>query len=202
MRDAADAGVNFLVFIGEAAHVGDELSDAEVIRASWDQPEAFKALFERHFDAIFTYLARRKGPDAGSDLASEVFVRAFAGRSRYELNRADARPWLYGIAANLLHKQRRSETRQLRAYARAGADPLWVDVPELPDPVVAGALAAIKPDDREVLLLFAWADLDYDQIAIALSIPVGTVRSRLHRARHQLRTALLPPDQPKELVNG
>ena len=116
MRDAADARVNFLAFTGEAARVDDQLSDAEVIRASLDQPEAFKALFERHFDAIFGYLARRKGPDAGSDLASEVFVRAFASRSRYELNRADARPWLYGIAANLLHKQRRSETRQLRAY--------------------------------------------------------------------------------------
>ena len=202
MREAIDGRVNFLAFTGEVAHVGDELSDAEVIRASLAKPEAFKALFERHFEVIFCYLARRSGPDAGSDLASEVFVRAFASRSRYEPTRADARPWLYGIAANLLHKQRRSETRQLRAYARTGADSLWTESPELPDPALAGALAAIKPADREVLLLFAWADLDYEQIAEALSIPVGTVRSRLSRARHQLRTALLPADQTKELVNG
>jgi RNA polymerase sigma-70 factor, ECF subfamily len=194
--------VNFRAFAGEAAHVGDDLTDAEVIRASLSKPELFKALFERHFDAIFGYLARRSGPDAGSDLASEVFVRAFAGRSRYELTRADARPWLYGIAANLLHKQRRSETRQLRAYARTGLDPVWADDPELPDPALAGALAAIKPDDREVLLLFAWADLEYEQIAEALSIPVGTVRSRLNRARRQLRAALLPTDRTRELVNG
>jgi len=95
-----------------------------VIRASLGKPEAFKALFERHFDAIFGYIARRSGPDAGSDLASEVFVRAFASRSRYEQTHADARPWLYGIAANLLHKQRRSETRQLRAYARTALIPV------------------------------------------------------------------------------
>jgi DNA-directed RNA polymerase specialized sigma24 family protein len=202
VREAADGRVNFLTSYGEGAHVVDELSDAQVIRASLAQPEAFKAVFERHFDAIFGYLVRRSGPDAGSDLASEVFVRAFASRARYEPTRADARPWLYGIAANLLHRQRRSETRRLRAYARTGADPLWTVVPELPDPTLAGALVAIKPDDREVLLLFAWADLDYEQIAEALSIPVGTVRSRLNRARRQLRSALLPADQTKELVNG
>jgi len=187
---------------GEAAHVGDELSDAEVIRASLNKPDEFKKLFERHFEAIFRYLARRSGHDAGSDLASEVFVRAFASRSRYDLSRADARPWLYGIAANLLHKQRRSETRQLRAYARTSPSPLWIDSRELPDPAVAGALAAIKPNDREVLLLLAWADLDYEQIAEALSIPVGTVRSRLNRARRQLRGALLHADPTTELVNG
>src|SRR5882672_427179 len=105
MREAIDGRVNFLAFIGEVGRVGDELSDAEVIRASLGKPEAFKALFERHFEAIFGYLARRSGPDAGSDLASEVFVRAFASRSRFEPTGADARPWLYGIAANLLYKQ-------------------------------------------------------------------------------------------------
>jgi RNA polymerase sigma factor (sigma-70 family) len=194
--------VNFLTVIGEEGCVGDEPLDAEVIRASLTKPEAFKVLFERHFDVISGYLARRSGPDAGSDLASEVFVRAFASRRRYDLARSDARPWLYGIAANLLRKQRRTETRQLRAYARSRVDPLWADSPDLPDPAVAGALAGIKPDDREVLLLFAWADLEYEQIAEALSIPVGTVRSRLNRARRELRAALVPAPRTTELVNG
>ena len=194
--------MNFLGFSGESVRVGDEPSDAEVICVSLSKPEAFRALFERHFDAILGYLVRRSGADAGSDLASEVFVRAFASRSRYDLTRADARPWLYGIAANLLYKQRREETRQLRAYARRGVDPIWADAPALPDPAVAGALAAIKAGDREVLLLFAWADLEYEQIAEALSIPVGTVRSRLNRARRHLRAALAPVDPTTELVNG
>jgi DNA-directed RNA polymerase specialized sigma24 family protein len=193
--------VNFLAAIGEAAGVDDEPSDAKVIRASLESPEAFKLLFERHFEAIFGYLVRRSGPDAGSDLASEVFLRAFTSRTRYDRSRPDARPWLYGIASNLLQKRRRSETRELRAYARTGVDRLWTNGPELPDPALAGALAVIKPDDREALLLFAWADLDYEQIAEALSIPVGTVRSRLNRARRQLRTALLPTDQTRTLVN-
>lgn len=154
------------------------------------------------------YLARRAGSDVGSELASEVFVTAFARRSRYDLARSDATPWLYGIAANLLHRRRRSEARQLRAYARMGVDPAWVaDPADRPDPALAaalGALGALKPADRETLLLLAWADLDYEQIAEALAIPVGTVRSRLNRARRRLREALAddPILRPEEAVNG
>jgi RNA polymerase sigma-70 factor (ECF subfamily) len=185
--------------------VEHERSDADVIRASLTDPDAFVTLFERHFDSIQGYLARRAGSDAGSELASEVFVTAFAIRSRYDLARSDARPWLYGIAANLLHRLRRSETRRLRAYARSGIDPAWVaDSPERADPALAAALGALKPRDREPLLLFAWADLDYEQIAEALAIPLGTVRSRLNRARHQLRVALTddPVFLPEEAVDG
>jgi hypothetical protein len=134
-----DGRVNFLPSCGEVGRVGDELSDAEVIRASLDEPEVFKALFERHFEAIFGYLARRSGLDAGSDLASEVFVRAFASRRRYEPARADARPWLYGIAANLLHKQRRSETRRSYAPTRAQAPiPCGLMFPSCPIPPLRG----------------------------------------------------------------
>ena len=162
-------------------------------------------LFERHFDSIYGYLARRAGTDAGSELASEVFVRAVARGSRYDLARSDAMPWLFGIAANLLHRLRRSETRRLRAYARSGVDPAWVaDPAERPDPAFASALGALKPGDREPLFLFAWADLDYEQIAEALAVPIGTVRSRLNRARRQLRAALAddPVFRPEEAVDG
>lgn len=197
--------VNFHAAVGQESHVEHEWSDSDVIRSSLTEPDAFVTLFERHFDSILGYLARRADSDVGSELASEVFVTAFARRSRYDLARSDATPWLYGIAANLLHRRRRSEARQLRAYARTGVDPAWVaDPADRPDPALAAALGALKPADRETLLLLAWADLDYEQIAEALAIPVGTVRSRLNRARRQLREALAddPILRPEEAVNG
>jgi RNA polymerase sigma factor (sigma-70 family) len=197
--------VNFHPAGGQELHVGNEPCDADVIRSSFAEPEEFVSLFERHFDAIHGYLARRAGRDAGSELTSEVFATAFAQRSRYDLARPDAAPWLYGIAANLLHRRRRTEARQLRAYARTGIDHASTSDPaERPDPALAAALGALKPADRETLLLFAWADLDYEQIAEALQIPVGTVRSRLNRARRQLRAALAdgPALRPEEAING
>jgi RNA polymerase sigma factor (sigma-70 family) len=176
-----------------------------VIRSSLSEPDLFVTLFERHFDSIHGYLARRVGDDAGSELASEVFVTAFARRSRYDLARDGATPWLYGIAANLLHRRRRSEARQLRAYARTGVDQASTNDPDdRPDPALAAALGALKAADRETLLLLAWADLDYEQIGEALQIPVGTVRSRLNRARRQLREALAddPILRSEEAING
>jgi RNA polymerase sigma factor (sigma-70 family) len=149
--------------------------------------ETFEGLFERHFDAIYGYLARRVGADLGSDLASETFTRAFAERKRYDPLRGEERPWLFGIANNLLRRHYRDEERRLRAFARL--DIRRDDVsPE--EPRVAEALAALSRGERDVLLLFAWADLSYEEIAASLGHPVGTVRSRLHRARAQFRAAL------------
>ena len=131
--------------------------------------------------------------------------RRFAVVVSYELARADARPWLHGIAANVIGKHRRSELRMLRAFARAGVDPIadgesdrdgdGVDTRLAAGAVraeLAAALAALPRRDREVLLLVAWAELTYDEVAVALSIPVGTVRSRLNRARAGVRAALGP----------
>jgi len=148
---------------------------------------AFEELFERHFDAIYGYLARRVGPDLGRDLTSETFTRAFAARKRYDALRGEERPWLFGIANNLLRRHYRDEERRLRAFARLDVrqDDVWPDEPRLAD-----ALAALSRDERDVLLLFAWADLTYEEIAVALDLPIGTVRSRLHRARAQFRAAL------------
>lgn len=149
--------------------------------------EAFEELFELHFDDVYGYLARRVGADLGGDLASETFVRAFAARKRYDASRGEVRPWLLGIAHNLLRRHYRDEERRLRAHAR-------LDVPgeELPqaEPRLARALLDLSPAERDVLLLFAWADLGYEEISGALAVPVGTVRSRLHRARAHLRAAL------------
>src|SRR2546423_8475157 len=103
-----------------------ELSSPRRERRSM-RADAFEELFELHFDAVYGYLARRVGPDLGGELASETFVRAFAARKRYDAARGEVRPWLLGIAHNLLRRHYRDEERRLRALAR-------LDVPraELP----------------------------------------------------------------------
>lgn len=174
-------------------------SDAEIIFASRTATHLFAVIFDRHFDAIHRYLCRRVGESLADDLSAETFARAFDQRTRYDLAREDARPWLFGIAGNLLRRHYRAEERQLRAYARTGVDPISEhDVDAIIDRVDAGfegprmaaALASLKRADRDVLLLFAWADLSYGEIAEALGVPVGTVRSRLHRARTHVRDVL------------
>ena len=126
-------------------------------------------------------------------------MRAFARRDAYDVARVDARPWLYGIATKLLHKHRRSEERRRRAYARAvendrsggGLDGVIARVDATAcGPALAAALAGLRPGDRDTLLLLALTDLDYEGIAIATGVPVGTVRSRLHRARRHIRHEL------------
>lgn len=168
-------------------------SDAQVVSASIRDQGAFAEIFERHFDTVYGYLARRVGPELATDLASDVFLTAFERRARFDTGRAEALPWLYGIAANKLRGHRRSEERRLRALARtpvlSGMD---AGARSAIESSVAEALVSLPLIDREVLLLFAWADLAYEEIAEALDIPVGTVRSRLNRARHALREVLAP----------
>ena len=78
------------------------MTDAQAIGASLADPEAFAVLFDRHFDAIHGYAQRRVGPDLADEIAAETFTRAFDRRRRYDSSRDDARPWLLGIATNLL----------------------------------------------------------------------------------------------------
>jgi RNA polymerase sigma factor (sigma-70 family) len=171
--------------------------DGDAVRASLAEPERFSALFERHFDAIYDFVARRLGRTAADDVAGTVFVEAFAVRHRFETDRADARPWLYGIATNLVRRHRRTEERRLRAYARAGGSSRVI-TDDHDDRLVAGAeaprlataLAALRAGDRDALLLYVWADLTYDEVADALAVPIGTVRSRIHRARRTMREHL------------
>ena len=171
------------------------LHDGELIRASLDAPERFTGVFERHYGAIDGYCVRRLGSD-GHDVSATTFVEAFRVRHRFEFDRDDARPWLYGIVSNLVRRHRRSEARRLRAYARLhAAAPLQLDVDARVDAAalsnrLATGLATIPVRDRDALLLYAWADLSYEQVAQALEIPIGTVRSRISRARTKLQTAL------------
>ncbi|MBD0348998.1 MAG: RNA polymerase sigma factor [Thermoleophilia bacterium] len=180
-------------------------SDADAILASRRDAPAFAVLFERHFDAIHGYLRRRVGTDVADELAAETFVQAFASRGRYDRRRPDALPWLYGIAHNLLRHHYRTEERVLRAYARYGVDSSSADANAYSDRDVAAALAELPVHERDVLLLFVWAELSYDEIAVALGLPVGTVRSRLSRGRTRLRELLGGSgqyDDEKELVDG
>ena len=143
-------------------------------------------LFEDHFDAIYGYLARRVGPDLARDLAAETFTQAYRGRRRYDAGRGSALAWLYGIAHNLLRRHYRDEERALAALAPLDARPAREDA----EPWLAAALGDLGRDERDVLLLYAWAGLSYDEIALAVGVPIGTVRSRLHRARRRLRDAM------------
>ena len=177
--------------------------DAAVIESSRREPERFAVLFDRHAPHIYRYLARRAGRQVAGDLVAETFLAAFAKRDRYDLGYADARPWLYGIATNLIGAHRRDEARQDRIRQAAAAEP---EVPGHADRVAAdvtaravralldGALAALPDGDRDVLLLIAWEQLTYQEVSRALDIPVGTVQSRLHRARAKTRQALAGTD--------
>jgi RNA polymerase sigma factor (sigma-70 family) len=173
--------------------------DAALIERSWREPETFAELYDRHAVPIYRYVSRRLGEPMADDVVADTFLAAFRRRQRYDLDRSDARPWLYGIAANLISKHRRAEVRMLRAYARTGADPVVEGHADRTDSRVtaaamqrdlAAALASLSAGERDVLLLVAWADLTYEETATALEIPVGTVRSRLNRARRKVREAL------------
>lgn len=175
------------------------LSDAAEIELSLRHPERFAVIFDRYAEQILRYAARRIGPAAADDLVADVFLIAFGRRSRYDTSQASARPWLYGIATNLISRHHRSEVRMYRALARTGVDPVVEpDADRVARSVsaaaagqqLAAALAKLSAGDRNVLLLVAWADLRYEEIATALDIPIGTVRSRLHRARTTVRSAL------------
>jgi len=173
-------------------------TDAELIRRSWDRPEEFEAIFDRHVTSIMRFLRLRVGDDLAEELTAETFAQAFRARSRFSAAYSSALPWLYGIAGNLVRMHRRSEQRRLRAYAEvAGMGHQFA-----PDHSHAGDLSSVAPalsdglialpaSQREVLLLHAWGELSPAEIAQALSISDGTVRKRLHRARLFLANRLV-----------
>jgi RNA polymerase sigma-70 factor (ECF subfamily) len=184
----------------------EEPADAEVIGASLEDPRRFALLFDRHAGVVFRFLVRRVGRDTADELLGETFRIGFERRATFDRERPSARPWLYGIATNLVAKHRRTEARRLRATAQlvaegpaevladtviaaADAKDLW--------PGVARAIAELPDGERDALLLYAWEELTYEEIALALGIPVGTVRSRLNRARSRLRELVEPAgEQP------
>jgi RNA polymerase sigma factor (sigma-70 family) len=181
----------------DRGHAGQ---DASVIERSWLEPQLFAHIFDRHADEIHRYANRRVGHGAADDVVAETFLTAFRRRRVYRIDWPDARPWLYGIANLVIQTHWRAEKRLLRALERARPDAVAEDSHEVSaiarlsaqatGPALAGALRHLNKSDRDVLLLHAWADLTYAEIAQVLDVPIGTVRSRLSRARQRMRESL------------
>jgi RNA polymerase sigma factor (sigma-70 family) len=174
-------------------------TDAAVIRASLADPDRFAVIYDRYAAMLYRYAHQRVGPEIADDVVAEAFLAAFRGRASYDLDRQDARPWLFGILTREMATHHRRERARYRAMARSAPEPVQ-DGPadQVAARVVAGAargplaaaLAGLAPGDRDVLLLVAWGQLSYDEVADALHIPQGTVGSRLNRARRKVRKAL------------
>ena len=182
--------------------------DAAIIAESRADPERFAVLYDRYAGQLYRYAGRRLGHADAEDMVAATFLAAFRARGRFDTTRPDARPWLFGILTKELAKQHRKERARLRAIARACTDASEAGHAEVVAADVtacaarqqlAQALAVLAPADRSVLLLIAWCDLTYDEVAQALAIPIGTVRSRLNRARRKVREALGGNDPTKEM---
>ena len=183
--------------------------DGRTIASSIRQGDRFAAIFDRHAPAIHRYLRRRIGEHAAEDVLGETFLIAFRRRGRFDPERSDARPWLYGIAAKLVvdHHRRENRRRSIVGLPDRAADEHADEVADRvsaqsQQAILRAALDRLSADDREVLVLIAWEELSYAEVAEAMSIPVGTVRSRLHRARQQIRHWLATADNPTELTRN
>lgn len=172
-------------------------TDSEIIRRSLDQPSAFAELFDRHARVINAFATYRIGRHAAEDVLSETFLVAFRRRADYEAGVESAVPWLLGIASRLIRRHRAVEAKHWRSFGAAvsgeehssegGLDAALTRIDaEREVSGLRARIAALAPRDRETLLLYAWQGLSYDEVAAALGVPVGTVRSRLNRVRKRL----------------
>jgi RNA polymerase sigma-70 factor (ECF subfamily) len=177
-----------------------EPDSALIERSVRGRPDAFVEVVRRHEVAVHGFLARRGGHQVADDLLGEVWLRAFAARAGYDPGHDDARPWLYGIARNVLRAHWRALRQDVRPAAEEIADP-WDEVVDRLDSAarvreIASAMRGLPRTEREVLLLVAWEQLTPAQAAVVLGVPPGTARSRLHRARAALRAALSCAEKP------
>jgi RNA polymerase sigma factor (sigma-70 family) len=171
-------------------------------------PEAFGEIYERHVDAVLNHCFRRTGSwQLAEDLTSSVFLETWRRRHVLELDLDESMlPWLLGTANNVVRHQMRSLLRHRRALTRL---PHSVISPDLSDEAadridaearmrrVLGVMKRLTRVEQEVIALCVWAGLGYADAAVAMGVPIGTVRSRLARARERLRE--LAPDAPHEL---
>jgi RNA polymerase sigma factor (sigma-70 family) len=179
------------------------LSDGQLWSRASDERdgEAFGELFARHMNAVYNHCFRRTGSwSVAEDLTSVVFLEAWRRRRDVRLAGESVLPWLLAVANNATRNADRSLRRHRRLQARL-PDP--GTVPDIAEDaatradderamrLVLAELRTLGEPEREVLALVDWAGLSYAETAIALHIPVGTVRSRLNRARQHLRGRLL-----------
>lgn len=185
------------------ARAGAADDDLTVIRGSESDPERFAVLVRRHGPAVVRYVTRRIGQERAEDVVAETFLVAFRKRASFQDQGRDCLPWLYGIATRLMHRERRNEVRQLRLLAVSGIDPVTAPFTDRIEDAVAArgvrqrlaaAMAELPVNQRDALLLLAWAGLSYEQIAVATGAPLGTVQSRISRARRRLRQSLADLD--------
>ncbi|HUB40760.1 MAG TPA: RNA polymerase sigma factor [Streptosporangiaceae bacterium] len=178
---------------------GARLSDVEIVRASIRDPSRFGEIFDRYADDIVRYATARLGSDLAEDVTAETFLAAFRARARYDLSRENARPWLYGIAIRQISKHSRAERRYRQALSRVQPETVTADfgdrvadrvAAERLRPRLSAVLSGLSHQDRELLLLVAWAGLTYEESAQALGVSASAVKSRLHRIRVRTRRAL------------
>ena len=168
-------------------------TDAELIGWSIEgDGEAFVELIGRHEAAVWSYLARRAGRQVAEDLLAEVWVAAFASRQRYDRSYSEARPWLFGVALNTLRRHWRTRPAEEPMAAlpdgALAADPWPFEEERVHGmALLREALAALRPDEREVLFLVVWEQLSVAEAARVLDLPSGTARRFLHQARQTLR---------------
>ena len=173
-------------------------TDGELIRRSLEDRDLFEVIFDRHYDVVRIYVQRRLGHDDGEEVAASTFEWAFAHRDRFDdATFSSAKPWLIGIANNLLRRHlRRLEVRRRRlpisiALDRSSPEPSLDGLVALEQrPALRAALESLSQDDRETFLLVVLAELSYQEVAETMGVPVGTVRSRVNRARSRLRELL------------
>ncbi|WP_370617547.1 RNA polymerase sigma factor [Mumia sp. Pv 4-285] len=177
-----------------------EISDADLVIRSLDEPRCFEELVGRHGTRIHAYLARRV-PGAADDLLGEVWLAAFEGRRRYDPALGGVIGWLFGIARHVLlvHWRREQRHRDLPdRLVKGDVDDDWHAVDARLDAMsVAGdlrdALSRLPAEERDVLLLVVWDQLTPTEAAQTLGVAPGTARSRLHRARTRIRAAWSTP---------
>jgi RNA polymerase sigma-70 factor (ECF subfamily) len=171
-------------------------SDADLLAAGDDA--SFERIFDRHVRAIYAFAAARIGRDHAEDVTADTFVTAFRMRATFDPTATSARPWLYGIAVNVM---RRHSARDARWRGNASREPFAVDVDDLElaeDRIdaermadqLAATLARLSPGERDVLLMHVLGGMTHRQIAVALGIRTGSAKSRLSRARARLHAEL------------
>lgn len=172
-------------------------TDSEIIRRSQDEPSAFAELFDRHARSVLAFAAYRVGRQVADDVLSETFLVAFRRRADFDPSADSAAPWLIGIASRVIRRHRTVEAKQWRSFAASvpqhdvstlgGLDDAMSRIDAAREVATLRArISALAPKNRETLLLYAWQGMSYDDIATALGVPVGTVRSRLNRVRRKL----------------
>lgn len=172
-----------------------ELSLRARVRAG--DPDAFGVLFDEHARAVYNHAFRLTGNwSAAEEVVSLTFLEAWRLRDTVYPAGESLRPWLLGIAVNVTRNAARAARRHQAAVGRLPTAP---PVPDFADELagriddaaqlkaVRQCLGRLRQGEREVLALCVWAGLDYTAAAAALRVPVGTVRSRLSRARAKLR---------------